>query len=62
MTNYVLFKEFGKYCLTNEENYNRQIRNDCEVMKFTNVSSRYECLLTLHKLGYKKSIIDKTGE
>lgn len=59
---YVLFKQFGNYCVTNKENYEAQISNERQIMKIQNCDNKFDALLTLHNLGYKGNIIDKTEE
>lgn len=64
MSKTVLFKYFGKYAITSEENYNRQIMDGTSIVKFSEDCTKQEAIDTVVNWGIVKQveIIDKTGE
>jgi hypothetical protein len=61
----VLYKYFGKYVVTTEENYNRRILDGNLIIKMPDCCSKEDCINALVNSGAVKdinNIIDKTGE
>lgn len=60
----VLFKHFGKYAITSEENYNSQIMNGHTIVRFTDDCTKQEAIDTVVNWGIvtKDEILDMTGE
>lgn len=61
MLEMVIFKELGRYKMTNLENYERRIRNANEVTTFHGCSSFGQCV---QSLGHVENVIfyDRTGD
>lgn len=59
--NYVIFKELGKYKMTNEDNYNARIRDANKVVTFVGANSFADCIASLPRY-YGANYIDKTGD
>ena len=61
MLQMVIFKELGKYKMTNLENYERRIRNANEVTTFDHCNSFFECV---NALGPVNDVMfyDRTGD
>lgn len=64
MDKIVLFKEFGRYCITPENNYSTYIKDAHKVSKFPLDCPKEDVLIALDRWGIanKDEIIDKTGE
>ena len=60
----VLYKEFGKYCITESDNYNAMIRDNNRVTKFNMCNSAKEAIDTIIQYGIasEEEIINETGE
>lgn len=60
----VLYKEFGKYCITEAENYNAIIRDGNKVTKFNICNSAKEAIDTIVNYGIasEEEVINETGE
>ena len=64
MDKIILFKEFGRYCITREENYKQRVVDCNKVSKFPPNCSKYEVLKSIIDWGIasEDEIIDMTGE
>jgi hypothetical protein len=63
-TKLVIFKEFNRYCVTSEDNYNKFIRDEYAISKFPPFYSKQEAVDALIRWGIadKEDIVDMTGE
>lgn len=64
MSKLILYKAFGRYCMTTEENYNRRIMDATKVMRFSDGFTKEQVIsyITNYGLANKEELIDKTGE
>ena len=64
MNKIVLFKEFGRYCITNENNYYATIRDANAISKFPVDCPKDEVIKSLLRWGIvnEEDLIDETGE
>ena len=63
MTKYVIFKQFGKFRMTTEDNYNAQIMNENKVMDFEGFNTVEEVIDWCKQYIIKEDrLIDKTSD
>lgn len=46
---YIIYKEFGKFYLTNKDNYDARVSNEREIVEFEDVSSLEDCIKAAEK-------------
>ena len=61
MLEMVIFKELGRYKMTNLENYERRIRNANEVTTFYGCNSFEQCIQSLGRVE-NVMFYDRTGD
>ena len=64
MSKLVLYKAYGRYCITTEENYNSRIMDGTKVMRFSDDFTKEQAIsyVTNYGLATKDELIDRTGE
>lgn len=64
MSKLILYKAFGRYCITTEENYNSRIMDGTKVMRFSDGFTKEQAVsyVTNYGLATKEELIDRTGE